>query len=210
MAAPQTASTPALTPEQAQKQAQILQDGSGFEAYQFASEVAGADILALQARVLAVGDSWDLFHYARDVRGADWASLQAQLLRGNSIRFIACFAREIPGADLATCQARVLEAGDSIDVLQFAQIPGVDVGQLQARMLKVGSPLHAYRMRGGAPSIAAGCEAAQRRSRPHWVEGDSAPAAGWLQSVLRPILLLDVLLNHRQRRTAARQHAVTA
>jgi len=76
--------------------------------------------------------------------GADRASLQAQLLRGNSIRFIACFAREIPGADLATCQARVLEAGDSIDVLQFAQIPGVDVGQLQARMLKVGSPLHAY------------------------------------------------------------------
>lgn len=136
--------TPALTPEQSQKQAQILQDGSGFEAYQFASEVPGADIPALQARVLAVGDSWDLFHYARDVRGADWASLQAQLLRGNSIRFIACFAREIPGADLATCQARVLEAGDSIDVLQFAQIPGVDVGQLQARMLKVGSPLHAY------------------------------------------------------------------
>ena len=135
--------TPALTPEQSQKQARILQDGSGFEAYQFASEVPGADIPALQARVLAVGESWDL-NFARDVSGADCASLQAQLLRGNSIRFIACFAREIPGADLATCQARVLEAGDSIDVLQFAQIPGVDVGQLQARMLKVGSPLHAY------------------------------------------------------------------
>lgn len=60
MATTQPASTPALTPEQAQEQARILQNGSGFEAYQFASEVPGADIPALQARVLAVGENWDL------------------------------------------------------------------------------------------------------------------------------------------------------
>ena len=112
-----TQPTSILTPEQAAEQARILQDGSGFEAYQFASEVPGADIPAMQSRVLAVGTAWEAYYFARDV----------------------------PKADMAACQARVLEVGSAGVIYTFAKVPGVDISALQTRLLSVEPDLDRYK-----------------------------------------------------------------
>ena len=66
-----------------------------------------------------------------------------------------------------------------------------------------------HRVARGAPSNAVSRKAAWRQSRPHWLEGDSA-ASRRLTLILWPVLLLDVLFDDLQRRTAARQYAVAA
>ena len=126
-----------LEPVLAQEQIRILTVGTAGEAFQFARDVPGADIGALQERVLETGHAWHVILFAKHVRGADVSACQAMILKIG--RHLSMFASKVPGADIAAMQARELEIGSERRLYEFARdVSGADVEALYARALTLG------------------------------------------------------------------------
>ena len=93
-------------------QARVLEVGTAWAIYMFASKVPGVDISALQTRLLSVEP--DLNGVER-YKGAYW------------------FAKNVPTADIQALQACVLAEGDCDHFYQFARdITSADVEALHA------------------------------------------------------------------------------
>lgn len=130
--------TPALTPEEAQKQTRILRDGTAQEAIFFGRYVYGADIAALQARVLAVGTGHDALQFALCIKKADIPACQARVLADGTVFDITSFAKHVRNADVPALQDHVLTKGNAWGIYVFAEgVAEADVDICEARFLEV-------------------------------------------------------------------------
>lgn len=98
----------------------ILERGTGWDAYNFAVDIAGADIQALQQVILERGDGCDAYCFAKDIDGADVDALQKVLLKTGGGFAVYKFAKDIDGADVVALRSRLVElhaTGDDSDTL---------------------------------------------------------------------------------------------
>lgn len=93
------------------EQQEILEDKDVSRALQFARDVEGADIKALQAMVIERGDGTDAYSFARHIEGADVEALQAVVIGRGRAHDAYLFAKYVEGADIESLQAVVLERG---------------------------------------------------------------------------------------------------
>lgn len=81
-------------------QQNIFDSGDGYAAYNFAKQVDGADIRALQNVILCRGTGDNAYRFAKHTTGADITTLQDVVMQRGNGRDAYRFAQDIKGADL--------------------------------------------------------------------------------------------------------------
>lgn len=138
---------PALTlgAEAEKWQQDIINSGTGWDAYIFARDIDGADIRALQKVVSERGDGRTAYKFACQIYGADIEALQQVIIDRCDAIHAYDFAKHIANADIEALQQVVLDSGNSMYACNFARnIPGADIQALQKVVLERGDGRTAY------------------------------------------------------------------